>query len=113
MAQYLDHTRVNPNDPRRAAQCQRCGDVYNLESLTPQFRWAGLQSINTHVYVCPRCLDVPNQQERTIILPPDPPPSLFALPIKFPAEENDYIAAEDGTALVDEATQTQFVPEGN
>lgn len=34
--------------------------------------WAGTRLFNTNLLVCDRCLDKPNEQIRTIILPPDP-----------------------------------------
>ena len=110
---YPDHARINADWPERAAQCQRCGDIYSLSDLTPQSQWSGLQLTDTNYYVCKRCLDIPAPFQRTIILPPDPPPTFLARQIKFPAEENDYIVAEDGTPLVDESTGKDFVPEGN
>ena len=95
---YPDKARINPNDPRRAAQCARCGDVHSLEDLVPQYQWAGLQLVNTNLYVCTSrpCLDMPAPFQRTIILPPDPPPTFLARQIGFPAEEQDYLIAEGG-----------------
>jgi hypothetical protein len=110
---YSDQARVNPNDPRRAAACERCGRIHNLESLTPQYRWAGMQLINTNVYVCPRCLDVSVPFERAIILQADPPPTFLARPIRFDDAEDDFITAEDGTPLIDETTGAGIVPEGS
>ncbi len=110
---YPDRARINPDWPERAAQCQRCGDVYNLADLSPQYLWGGLQLINTSFYVCQTCLDVPAPFQRTIILPPDPPPTYLARQIKFPAEENDYISSEDGISIVDEDGITLIVPEGD
>lgn len=113
MTQYLDHARLNPNWPERAAQCQRCGDVYSLSDLAPQFLWGGLQLINTNLYVCPTCLDVPAPFQRTIILPPDPPPTFLSRQIGFPAEEDDYLIAEGGGGepIVDETGAISIVPE--
>jgi ribosomal protein L40E len=111
MPQYLDHARINADWPDRAAQCQRCGDVYNLTDLTPQYFWAGLQLQNSNIYVCHRCLDIPAPFQRTIILPPDPPPTFLARQIYFPAEEMDYFTLEDGTPLLDETLTISIVPE--
>lgn len=108
---YQDHARINPNWPERAAQCQRCGDVYNLSDLSPQYIWGGLQLINTNTYVCPPCLDVPAPFQRTIILPPDPPPTFLARQISFPVEEDDYLVTEDGFILVDETLTYTLIPE--
>lgn len=112
MAQALDHARINPNWPERAAQCQRCGDIYNLSDLSPQYYFAGFQLQNSNLYVCPTCLDIPAPFQRTIILPPDPPPTYLARVINFPQEEQDYIVLEGGTTnLVEENRITQVVPE--
>lgn len=108
---YSDHATVNPDYPQRAAQCQRCGDVYHLADLMPQYAWAGLQLVNTNVFVCPKCLDIPAPFQRTIILPPDPPPTFLARQIKFPAEENDYRVTEDGNVRVDETDTITRIPE--
>lgn len=109
--QWLDHARINPNWSEKASQCQRCGDIYNTVDLSPQYIWGGLQLINTNVYVCWRCLDVPNPQQRTVILPADPPPTLFARQIYFPSEENDYRVTEDGVIRVDETQTYTRIPE--
>ena len=83
MVFYSDHARINADDPRRTAACERCCTVFNLEDLSPQYRWAGMQLVNTNVYVCARCLDVPAPFERAIILPPDPPPTFLARRVNF------------------------------
>lgn len=72
--------RIDPNDPRHTAPCQRCGTPYNRDDLSMQSRWSGQNLIATGFWVCQTCLDVPNPQERTLVLPPDPPPLTDALP---------------------------------
>lgn len=72
---------VNANDPAGAAQCDRCGHWFNLRDLTWQYEWGGVSLYNKRVLVCTvgnRCYDFPQEQLRTIILPPDP------LPLKNP-----------------------------
>lgn len=64
--------RVNANDPRAFAVCDRCGTWHNWINLSWQYEWSGTRLFNTNLLVCQRCLDVPNEQLRTIILPPDP-----------------------------------------
>ena len=108
---YPDHARIDQNWPERAAQCQRCGDVYSLSDLSYQYQWAGLQLINTNFLVCPTCLDVPAPFQRTIILPPDPPPTYLARQISFPFEEDDYRVTENGVIRVSETGNITRIPE--
>lgn len=81
---------VDPTDPTALAQCDRCGLWRNLPDLVEQTQWAGQQLVGTQVLVCretTRCFDIPNEQLRTIILPPDPPPVLNARVPDFAYEE--------------------------
>lgn len=64
---------INPNDPNALGICDRCGFLYNLRTLRWQMEWCGTTMQNLHLRVCSRCWDVPQEQLRTIILPPDPP----------------------------------------
>lgn len=80
--------RVDPGNPEAFAQCDRCGFWRNVSDLTWQMQWAGTHIYNTGALVCEdRCLDVPNEQLRTIILPPDPPPVINARVPNFAYEE--------------------------
>src|SRR5262249_27433478 len=68
---------VDPTNPSGAGQCDRCGFWYNLRDLTWQYEWGGVNLYNKRILVCTtgnRCYDKPQEQLRTIILPPDPPP---------------------------------------
>lgn len=80
---------VNPRNPEAFAVCDRCGFWRNRSALVWQTQWAGQQIFSTGVLVCEdRCFDTPNEQLRTIILPPDPPPIQNARPPNFTYEEN-------------------------
>lgn len=80
--------RTNPLSPRGWGTCQRCGFVLNLHKLQNQMQWRGLQLMPTNIQVCqPRCLDVPQRQLGTIILPPDPPALPGALPEPYAVDE--------------------------
>ncbi len=81
------HAFVNPGNPEAFAQCDRCGDWWNRTGLQWQFQWSGTHLYNLGILVCRRCLDVPFEQLRTIILPPDPPPVINARPPNFTFEE--------------------------
>jgi hypothetical protein len=81
---------VDPNFPSGAAICDRCGFVYNLRNLTWQYEWAGTHLYNERILVCTtgnRCADVPQEQFRTIVLPPDPPSLLNARTPDYDYEE--------------------------
>ena len=82
-----NHVRVDPSNPSGAGQCDRCGRWWNHENLEWQFQWSGTHLYNVRVLVCRECLDVPQEQLRTIILPPDPPPLLNARVPNFAYEE--------------------------
>jgi hypothetical protein len=67
--------RTRASDPAASAICDRCGLKYNLSDLSPQWEYGGKGLINTGLLVCRRtCLDVPWDQLRALILPPDPVP---------------------------------------
>lgn len=68
------HSRTSARNPQAAAVCDRCSFRYNLSDLSWQFQWAGSTLMNTGFLVCRKCLDVPFDQYRTLILPPDPYP---------------------------------------
>jgi len=83
---YPGRADIDPSAPRAIGVCDRCGLLYNLQALTYQAQWAGAQLINTQLRVCETCYDEPNEQLRTIRLPPDPPPVLDARPEDFEAD---------------------------
>lgn len=84
------YARVDANNPEAFAMCDRCGFWYNRSDLVWQFEWGGQKLYNKEVLVCitgNRCYDKPQEQLRTIILPPDPPPIVNARPPNFSFEE--------------------------
>jgi hypothetical protein len=69
------HARVQPANPQAWGVCDRCGLYYNLVDLVYQYQWAGPRLQNLRIRVCRRtCLDVPQQQLKPRMLPPDPLP---------------------------------------
>lgn len=79
---------VNPNNPVAFAQCDRCGKWRNQPDLVFQLEWAGQHLYDVQILVCKdTCYDKPNEQLRTIVLPPDPPPVVDARPPNFNYEE--------------------------
>lgn len=96
MRPHGKYASVNPQDPVAFSQCDRCSFWYNRTELSWQSQWAGQQLFNIQILVCDRCLDVPNEQLRTIILPPDPPPVLNARVPDFAYEEQTVMIAQYG-----------------
>lgn len=97
MRPHGNHAVVDPTDPSALAECSRCGRWFNLRELTWQMQWAGTKLFNTRLLVCVSggCLDVPNEQLRTIILPPDPLPVLNARVPNFAYEEQTVMIAQN------------------
>ena len=84
------YAKVNELNPEAWAQCDRCGGWFNRSDLVYQYQWGGMQLYSTGALVCtvgPRCYDTPNEQLRTIIIPPDPPPIVNARVPNFDYEE--------------------------
>jgi len=86
--------RVNPTNPEGFGECSYCGDIVNLVDMRWNFEWAGMHLWNTRSLRCQRCVDTPNEQLRTIILPPDPPPLLNARPPNYAYEEQTPLVTQ-------------------
>ncbi len=110
---YRPHgrARVNPSGPQAFAICDRCGALWNRVDLQAQTLWGGPRLFNTGWLVCRRCLDVPNEQLRSLVLPPDPPPILQPRVETFFIDETNFIVTEEGVYLGDEAGAI-FITEG-
>ena len=97
MRPHGKYARVNANNPEHFAQCERCGFWRNGSDLVWQYEYGGVQLYNKRILVCKeRCLDVPNPQLQTILLPPDPPPVLNARVPNFAYEEQTVMIAQFG-----------------
>ena len=83
------YVTVDPSNPQAAGVCDRCGFQFPLRELTWQMEWAGTHLYRTGALVCTtiNCLDVPQPQLRTILLPPDPPPMVNSRVPNFAYEE--------------------------
>jgi hypothetical protein len=75
--------------------------LYNHDRLQWQFDYAGAGLINKRILVCNPCLDTPQNQLRSIILPADP------VPIENPRVQ-DYAAAETDNIAINAPTVTDF-----
>lgn len=110
--------RVSASRPQALAICDDCGFTFNLVDLRPRVQWAGVKLQTFNMLVCRTCWDVPQEQLRTIIIPPDPIPVLNPRPERystivpsFVATESsifagDDIATEDGKTLIHEIQDT-------
>ena len=65
---------VNPSAPRAFGVCDSCGVWHQRNELTMQMDWFGPRLGPTGFYNCYRCLYVPNEQLKPIVLPADPVP---------------------------------------
>ena len=91
------YATVNAQNPEGWGVCDHCGFWRNRSDLTWQFEWGGNNLYNKEVIVCrDRCYDTPQEQLRTIILPPDPPPVVNARPPNFAVEEFTNIQFQFG-----------------
>lgn len=72
---------VDPSAPEPYGICDRCGFMHALKALRHQNEWRGRELIANNLLICPTCIDVPNQQNRTIMLPIDPVPVRDPRPI--------------------------------
>lgn len=80
---------ISARAPRALGVCQRCGFLFNLDTLAWQWDWKqGPRLTNLRVKVCDTCLDVPQESGRTIVLPPDPVPVALALPELYALADN-------------------------
>lgn len=78
---------TDPSSPGGWSTCMRCGLITNLRKLQNQHDWRGLNIQALYIYVCSDCLDDPQRQLGSIVLPPDPPGLLNARPEAYPADE--------------------------
>ena len=105
--------RISASNPESLGRCDRCSFVWNLKELRWQHYWQGPTLQNTMMLVCRDCLDIPNEQTRTVVMPPDPLPVLnprienYAqeIPNFFTTEvDEDTFISEDGLKFVTEDT---------
>lgn len=85
---------VSSRNPRALAVCDRCYCTFNLDTLTWQYQWAGTKLQNMRLLVCCECLDNPQPQLKTIIIPPDPLPVLNPRPEQYAVTVPSFIATE-------------------
>ncbi len=86
------NANVNARWPRAFAVCDRCGFLYNHDDLQWQHQWVATKLQNIRLLVCQTCLDKPQEQLRTIVLPPDPMPIENARPENYVDADNPLSA---------------------
>ena len=89
--------RVSARNPQALGICQRCEFTYNLVDLRPVVQWAGVKLQTYDILVCRTCFDRPNEQLRTIIIPPDPMPVFNPRPERYSTIVPSFIATESST----------------
>lgn len=85
---YNHHGRakISARHPQAIAVCQRCGFTYNRAQLANQVEYQGFDLQQTGIWVCPPCFDRPNENLKSIILPPDPMPVYLPFPEPYSSE---------------------------
>lgn len=66
--------RINTRHPQAMGECDISGFWYPLANMRRKFEWAGNSLVDTGLLVGPDQLDKPQDQYRSLILPPDPRP---------------------------------------
>lgn len=87
---------TDPSFPRAWGTSDRSGFITNLSKMRWQLAWRGNQLYNTRFLVRDWEYDTPQEQLRTLILPPDPPPLFNARPEPYVMDETDYRTTQDG-----------------
>lgn len=82
--------RISSSNPQAFAVCDRCGIWYNRVDLQWQYQWRGPVLQNIRILVCNLCLDTPQEQLRSIILPQDPTPIVQPRVEIYAADETNY-----------------------
>lgn len=97
--------RVSARSPEAQGCCDRCYLNYSLRDLTWQYEWAGVKLQNLRLLVCKECLDVPQPQLKSIVIPADPTPVLNPRPEQYDVTVPSFLEAENQAALLTEGGQ--------
>lgn len=98
-ASQAGRARTSATNPQAHAICDRCGFRYNFVDLTWQYEWRGAALLNIKILVCRRCLDTPQENVRSIIVPADPQPIVNARVQDFDGAANDFISTLQGGSI--------------
>lgn len=77
---HSGRAKIRLRHPSAMGECDLCGFWVSLDDLAPQFTWAGNSLVDTGQLRCDGCLDKPQDQYRSPILPPDPIPRISPRP---------------------------------
>jgi hypothetical protein len=89
-ASKAGRARISSRNPQALGICDRCGLTYNHVNLQWQYDWRGSTMQNVRILVCRQCLDVPQEQQRAIVVPADPVPIMNARVENWSVAETDY-----------------------
>ena len=96
--------RISARRPEAKGICDRCQFMFSLSDLGWQYQWAGVTLQNIRLLVCDRCLDLPQEQLRSIVLPPDPVPVFNPRPERYSTIVPSFMATESATFAGDDIT---------
>lgn len=63
-------------------------------------QWAGDRLINLQILVCDICLDTPQDQLRSLTLPPDPEPVRNPRPEYYAIDDNNWLVTQSRQYLI-------------
>jgi hypothetical protein len=89
--------RVSASHPEAFARCDRCGFWYNRVDLRNQMKWQGAALLPIWQFVCNRCYDTPQENDRAIVLPADPVPIQLPRPEDFDAASTTVMGLSQTT----------------
>lgn len=101
---------VDINNLDAFAFCDRCSQLYNHSDLRWQYDWVGSKLTNLQLLVCPRCLDEPDQQQRTLRLQPDPKPIKNPRPGNHVGDSSPARSISQGPSQIDPDTGMPINP---
>jgi hypothetical protein len=104
---------VDADNPRAWATCDQCGFNYNLFRLRYQYKYAGTSLINTNFLVCPTCLDTPNPNFKTIVIPADPKPIFNPRPENYSIDETQVRMVQEDIPRVTEDEISYRLPDNS
>lgn len=98
-ASKAGRARISSVSPQAQAVCMRCGNWFNRVDLQFQFDWRGASMQNLFLLVCRECSDIPQQQLRSIVVPPDPVPIFYPSVESFEQDETNFRSVAGPPAL--------------
>lgn len=106
---YHGRSRINAAFPEAQGVCDRCGEWYSLRTLQDQYEFTGTQLQDLQYKVCNKCIDDPNPQNKTVILPPDPPPLYNTRTEPFTQDETDFRVTQDTDPRITQEDDNRIV----